>query len=699
MEDQQFSGIKAAGDWELDVLGVPFGGPNGGRDSDGQYFSSNTNVYAEQFPSPPVVYYHGYEPDGKPSGEPHIIGKVTRITKTDEGWWYRVVLDRANEYAQRIWSAAQKGTARASSGTILHMARILINGIKRAWDRLTKGEIIHWPVAELSLIDAEGQRQPANQYAVAIPAMKSMYEQAGIDLPEIDEPAGEPEAEAEADTGADAAKPDNQPIIENLTGEFEMDENITKIVEDAVGKALAQAEAARAAQAQKEAEDAKIAALKAENEALKAQAAQAGRLPYADKGVNIHKYGELRTFDNLDAGDMAVLVGVLESNKYGKGARPPSDAAMKALAIKLEEDKTGVGEISRQAMKSAGIKSDEVQYSTLASYGDDWVGVAYSQAIWENIRMGTPVAARIPSIEVPRGVESIILPLESGDPTFYKVAENTTYDSTMKYPVPTIASSQAGTAKATMTLSKLGGRVLWSGELEERSLVPFAPQLRMQLQTAGAGTLESAIIDGDDVTTATTNINDIAASGVQAGSEYYMLFDGFRLNALTNNARSAAGGHTASDYIATVKQMGTAGINAMDRSKVAFIIDPNTYWKALELEEVKTRDAFASPTVEGGVLRGLWGYEIITSANMHRMSAVRKANSAGKIDQDTTNNNAYGAILAVRFDHWKLGFQRRMTLETTRFAASDTTEIVAMMVVGLKNRDTEASAISYYVGV
>jgi hypothetical protein len=145
--------------------------------------------------------------------------------------------------------------------------------------------------------------------------------------------------------------------------------------------------------------------------------------------------------------------------------------------------------------------------------------------------------------------------------------------------------------------------------------------------------------------------------------------------------------------------MGTAGINAMDRSKVAFIIDPNTYWKALELEEVKTRDAFASPTIEGGVLRGLWGYEIITSANMHRMSAVRKANSAGKIDQDTTNNNAYGAILAVRFDHWKLGFQRRMTLETTRFAASDTTEIVAMMVVGLKNRDTEASAISYYVGV
>ncbi len=685
--------IKAAGDWELDVLGVPFGGPNGGRDSDGQFFSPNTNVYADQFPSPPVVYYHGYTPEGRPDGDPQIIGKVTGIEKRQDGWWYHVVLDRANKFAERIWSAAQKGTARASSGTILHMARMLINGVKRVWDRVTKGEIISWPVAELSLIDAEGQRQPANQYAVAIPAMKMVYERAGIDLPDITN-NGEPEAEAEASIGADAAQPSNQPIID-LIGDMKMDAN----VEELVAKAMADYQAKQEAEAAKKAEAERIAKLEAENEALKSKIAESGRLPYDEKQVNIHKYGELRTFDNLDAGDMAVLVGVLEANKYGKGAHPPSDAALKALAIKLDEDKTSVGEIARQAMKSAGIKSNEVQYSTLASYGDDWVGIAYSQAIWENIRMGAQIAARVPSIEVPRGVESIILPLESGDPTFYKVAENTTYDATMKYPVPTITSSQIGSAKVTLSLSKMGARVLWSGELEERSLVPFAAQLRAQLQAAGADYLDSAIIDGDDVATAGTNINDIGATGAQAGTEYYMLFDGFRLNALTNNARSAAGGHTAADYLATVKQMGTAGINALDRSKVAMIVDPNTYWKALELEEVKTRDSFVSPTIENGRLTGLWGYELLVSPNMHKMSTVRKANSAGKVDQDTTANNAYGAILAVRFDQWKLGFQRRMTLETTRFAASDTTEIVAMMVVGLQERDTEASAISYYVGV
>ena len=37
--------VKAVGDWELDVLAVPFGGPNRGKDTDGEYFSNNTDLY------------------------------------------------------------------------------------------------------------------------------------------------------------------------------------------------------------------------------------------------------------------------------------------------------------------------------------------------------------------------------------------------------------------------------------------------------------------------------------------------------------------------------------------------------------------------------------------------------------------------------------------------------------------------------
>ena len=133
--------------------------------------------------------------------------------------------------------------------------------------------------------------------------------------------------------------------------------------------------------------------------------------------------------------------------------------------------------------------------------------------------------------------------------------------------------------------------------------------------------------------------------------------------------------------------------------KVEFIVDPNVAWKAMELAEVKTRDVFARPTVENGKLAGLWGYNINTSYFMHYKSAARKCNTAGKVDQDTTTNNTTGSILAVRFDQWLMGYRRRMTLETTRVARADATEIVALMRLGMINRDGEAAAISRNITV
>jgi len=123
------------------------------------------------------------------------------------------------------------------------------------------------------------------------------------------------------------------------------------------------------------------------------------------------------------------------------------------------------------------------------------------------------------------------------------------------------------------------------------------------------------------------------------------------------------------------------------------------HYKALELADVKTRDVFAGATLENGRLNAIYGYPIMTSHHMHKAQASRLANSAGKIDLDTAGNNTTGSILAVRFDQWMFGYRRRMTLETTRVPAADSTEIVALMRFGLINRDNEATAISYNVTV
>jgi len=679
--------IKALKDWELEVLGIPYGGPNNGKDSDGEYFSAETNLHTDNYPLPPVVYYHGFGPNGEPLGEPQFIGKTVARDERSDGIWYRVVLDKTKDLARRVWDAAKEGLARASSGSIYHLTR-----------KDDDGHILHWPVAELSIFDTGDGRLPANGYAVALPVMKSRYEKAGIEFPET------PKADSGADGSPAVAVDEGEEtpdILLNVTKrERIMDEKERAAVEAEV-RAEIEAEQAAIKARKVEVEEAKLKAVaeyQAELDEKEAEAAKMRRLPDVPF---VAKHGNLWKYDNLSLEDQAVMVGVLDATDGSTGGvhKRASEDAHKALAMKISEDKGRIGAIAGNAMKAAGIKSDEIQQQDLSSYGDEWVGVAYSQALWEAIRAGTFVAANIPSIEVPPGHESVVIPLESGDPTYYKVAEIEDTE-TSGWPNTSITSSQMGTANKTLSLSKMGARVLWSCELEEDSLIPFVSQLRNQLEKAGAEQLEHAIIDGDDATASVTNINDIGSTGV-TGTEMFLMFDGFRVSPLvTTTANSRSGGVlTVEDYLETTKLMGAAGMNASDHSKVAFIVDPNVYWKTLELEEVKTKDVFGMPTLENGMLTGLWGYKLYKSHFMHYKSAVRKANSAGKVDQDTTGNNTTGSILAVRWDQWLLGYRRRMTMETTRIARSDATEIVALMRLGLAQRDTEAAAITYNVTV
>ncbi len=666
--------VKDGGEWALDVLAVPYGGDRDGKDSDGQFFSPKTNLHMDKFKKPMIMYYHGYNEDGTPQGEPVEIGEALSYQQKQDGVWWRVALDKASELAKRVWDAARDGIAKASSGSVAHLVR---------YDKQT-GEILNWPLVEISLFDAIGKRQPANQYAVVTPAKCDK---------ELSEAINRVEAELETDAIGEQQRADVM-LTEAGTksnGELEMekDELIKLLEERDALKASKEKEAAEA----KAAEDARISA--AVEAALKARAedVKANRLPYKDGEAPVQaKYPELWKYDNLDAADMDVMISTLKAAN-----KPVSAAALNALSFKLDSDKSSAGEVGRKAMKQAGIKAGEIDYSTSSGYGDQWVGVAYPNSIWESIRVNSFVVNKLPQVEFPKGVESMTLPLESTDPVWYNVAENTTNGSTVGAPAPTITSSRLGTANASLTLGKLGARVFYTGELEESSMIPFAAQLRQQLTVSGQEYLESAIIDGDTETTDSTNINNIGGAEVTGG--HYLIFDGFRKSCLvTNTANSRAGGAlTIDDFLETLKLMGGAGINALDNTKVSFIIDPNTNWKAIALPEVLTRDVFSGATIENGKLARIFGYNVDVSGAMHFMSSVRKADSSGKVNTTTAANNLYGAILAVRWDQWKLGWMRHMKLETTRFAASDSTEIVAMMRVGLKQRDTEASAITYGV--
>lgn len=480
----------------------------------------------------------------------------------------------------------------------------------------------------------------------------------------------------------------------------ELDEKVNKAIADALKADREAREAAEKAAAETQA---KIdAALKAQKEEFEAKLAESNRLPLG--AAYVTKFSDIAKYDDLSAADTSFVIDTL------KGAgKQVSQSAYKALVVKARNEKSSAAEAALKSARSAGIDMENVEravkaatdpmYTGGSNIGSDWVGTAYSTQIWESVRAEAKVAAKIPSVTIPDGYSSQYFPLEYTDPTFYKVSEVTAADGTMKIPAGTVTASQMGTSTKQLSVGKLGARIMYSGELVEDSLIPVAAQLRMQLAQKGAETLDHVIIDGDNATDASTNINDIA--GTPAGTEAFLLWDGMRQIALATSGqnRSAGGSLSDEDFLNTIKLLGTAGVGALDQTKCGFIIDAPTYWKAMTLPAVKTRDVNSNATIENGVLTRMYGYNVMPSYSMHYVSANRKANSAGKVDQDTAGNNLYGAILAVRWDGWKLGYKRRMTIETTRRPESDSWEIVALMRVGLAYRDTVSTAISYYVGV
>jgi hypothetical protein len=719
------------GEWVLNVLGVPFGGHNAGRDSDGEYFSAKTNIYADRFPVAPAIYFHGYDENNKPSSAPEYIGTARYSHVDGKGHWYSVVLDKASAYAKRVWEAAKQGIARASSGSITHLVR-----------KGADGHITHWPVAELSIFDAVGNRQPANQYAVAMPVIKSVWDRAGLTLPaDIEPDSAQPPEDAAIGDGstpsrgrasAKAIETDEQRAT-NTTGVLEMDTNeIKDLVAQSVAAVMAERDAAAKAEQDRQNEvknaaksaaeavraemEAKFeterATAKAALQAAEEEAAKNRRLPDGNGAPAHNKLANLNKYDGLSIDDLSFMTGVLDSAKgmrvNGGQSEGASDNVRKALAVRLIDSSEGQRDEYRAAKgaipaQMAAMKANELNQSTLASYGDEWIGVTYSTQLWDKIRLAAQIASRIPTVQIPAGSESIVIPVMSTSPTFYKVAQASAQDSNPGRVTPTITTSRGGTANKTLTVSKLGAAINYSGELEEDSLIPWVSELRADLIREGAEVLEHVVIDGDTATGANTNINDIG--GTPGGSEAFLLLDGLRKLALvTNTANSrSAGTLTIEDYLETVKLMGLGGQNAVQKDRVAFIIDMFTHWKSLELAELKTQDVWANPTIASGVLTNVYGYDVIMTNNMHRANQDAtyglKANTAGKVNLDTASANTTGSILAVRFDQWRMGYKRNWTFEVQRDAISDSTVIVGMMRVGLVYRDTEASAISYGVTV
>jgi hypothetical protein len=693
----------------------------GGVDSDGEHFTTETDFESSYTRTGHlnVDWEHGLEPDEEEDGtkilQPNrddVLGYVEWMTarKDDIGLLARHVLDRRERYVSEFVEPLSR------AGLIGSSTEAIQTKVKKKED----GTITVWPLKRQSItvMPAESRLMTDQQLSI----IKSLAEQ----YPHLK--AYVPKAAGTAATN-DATAEGKQKPQSNSKGESKMteinEELVAKIAADAAAAAVKAEREARAAEektrAELEAHDKEVveAAIKAYQEAN----------PPEDKfgtNVNVAKNSEAWQFDNYSADDLAAvleIVGSATGRKSGlvEKSEAQRPALVKTLALRLESDeakdesKVNIGggreidvpgplKMASRAMKAAGVKANELNYSTNAGFGDEWIGVAYGGQLWEAVRESAPVVQMVPQFEFPPGAESLVIPVESTDPIWYLVAEAADPGATTRLTY-TVPAKAVATASKTMTLSKLGSSTLYTGEMVEGSVLPFVSQLRAQITLSAGEYLTHSIIDGDTETGASANVNDIASTPV--GNEAFLAFNGFRKSPLvTTTGNSRDGGViSSSDFLETVKLMGVGGKVGYDRRRVSFIIDPNVNWKVLELADVKTKDVFTNATLESGELVQIYGYPVIVSYQMHFASVgvntgyEYKTESSGKIDLNTASDNTKGAILAVRWDHWRLGFRRRITTEVARIQRADSWDITSMMRAGLAQRDTEASSISYNLTV
>lgn len=198
---------NADGEWVFEVLGVPFGGHLAGKDAQGEYFTERTDVMLDIGDERPVLYYHGMLPSGEPDPNPHPIGRARVTRKDKDGWWFDVIIDKTKKFASRLWESAVMGLARASGGSVGHLVR----------KNESTGELYVWPLAELTLLDKGQGRAPANELATV--NLKSVYEEAEMELPEDFVEAEEVEAESvnEVEAAQEPGQKDNSLKVGGIT--------------------------------------------------------------------------------------------------------------------------------------------------------------------------------------------------------------------------------------------------------------------------------------------------------------------------------------------------------------------------------------------------------------------------------------------------------------------------------------------------
>ena len=373
--------------------------------------------------------------------------------------------------------------------------------------------------------------------------------------------------------------------------------------------------------------------------------------------------GKYRGFDEFD---LMVSREVLRiGERGGTSGRSPIDPRM------ATEWRTNLAGARADVYESIGRALD----SDTAGAGGELTFTGETSEMWRDVHLATSVVSLFGSIMMP--TDPFQIPYDFGDVNWYRGTPNV---------APT--SSTPGTGRQTLTAAGLAAMIGWSYDLDEDAVIAVLPELRATLIRNAAEVLDDVVLNGD-ISDDATNINaDGATAGALSGSaglDHYLVFDGLIHVPLVDNTnqRNNHNAAVSDDMFNEVRaKLGKYGVRP---SECAFVMDINTYIRALSIENFRTVEKLGpNATLLTGQLGDIEGIPIIVSEQMLRADTDGKVSSGG-------NGTDTGRVLVVNRNMYRLGFKRELLIESERDIQKQQTVLVASMRVAFEGRIDNAS--------
>jgi HK97 family phage major capsid protein len=294
--------------------------------------------------------------------------------------------------------------------------------------------------------------------------------------------------------------------------------------------------------------------------------------------------------------------------------------------------------------------------STGVGTGDELVPTDLSSELLRRLYLESTIAQMMLAREIEMPTQPYEMPLITTRPTFFKKsAENTAG-----------AASDPGTARPQLSAVGIFGKVLYSYEVDEDSIIPILPLLQTLLGEAAAAALESALINGDTTGTHMDSDTNAIANAVEKS------WKGWRKLALEPAANACSrdistGGISRANLLALLKKLKKYGKNKRD---LMWIVGIAGEADMLGLDDVVTVDKRgpAATTITGS-LPSYLGIPIVTSE-----AAREDLNASGVYDGVTTTK---GNIILVNHTRFLTGNRKGFTVETDKDIETQQNKIVA----------------------